>query len=348
MSAILLGAFLIQGLVAGPDMLIPEPKGHLALTFSFVWTIVISNIITVAICLLFINQLAKITYVRSSLVIPFVILLIYLGAFAEKNTFEDLILVLVFGLLGWVMQQLKWPRPPLILGLVLGPMVENRLFLSTGNYGLSWIFRPGVLSILAITLGGAFYPMIRRKWQRKHADKRGEPIPGGQAPSTKKGLRLSWAVIFDLVSVISFIGALWTSKRFSFRAGFFPWAAGFPILALAITQLIADILGRESRNEGSGLIAESTAKEHLPESVVNRRTAGMLGWVIAFFAAIWLFGFAVGVSLCTFFYLKFVSREKWPLAVLLTACAWGFIYGFFDCVLHVPFPPGKLFLWLKL
>ncbi|MGH8700451.1 MAG: tripartite tricarboxylate transporter permease, partial [Burkholderiales bacterium] len=92
--AILLGAFIIQGLVPGPSMLMPESRGgHLSLTFSFVWTIVIANIVTVAICFLFLNHLAKITRVRGSLLIPPVLLLIYLGAFAEKNAFEDLYLV---------------------------------------------------------------------------------------------------------------------------------------------------------------------------------------------------------------------------------------------------------------
>jgi len=64
--AILLGAFLIQGVVPGPDMLIPEPKGHLSLTFSFVWINVVSNIITVGICFLFLNQLVKVTQIRAA------------------------------------------------------------------------------------------------------------------------------------------------------------------------------------------------------------------------------------------------------------------------------------------
>src|SRR5438309_7985444 len=94
--AILLGAFIIQGIVPGPDMLIPEPKGHLSLTFSFVWVIIISNIITVAICFLFLEPLAKITQVRGAIIIPIILVLIYLGAFAEKNAFEDMIVVLFF------------------------------------------------------------------------------------------------------------------------------------------------------------------------------------------------------------------------------------------------------------
>ena len=89
--AILLGAFIIQGIVPGPDMLLPPPKGHLDLTFSFVWVIIISNIITVAICFLFLEPLAKITQVRGAIIIPIILqLLIYLGAFAEKNAFEDM------------------------------------------------------------------------------------------------------------------------------------------------------------------------------------------------------------------------------------------------------------------
>src|SRR5205823_6335505 len=73
--AILMGAFLIQGLVPGPSMLTPAPKGHLTLTLSMVWTIVVSNVITVAICFLFLKQLVKITQIRGALLIPFILTL---------------------------------------------------------------------------------------------------------------------------------------------------------------------------------------------------------------------------------------------------------------------------------
>ena len=179
--AILLGAFIIQGIVPGPDMLIPPPKGKLDLTFSFVWVIIISNIITVAVCFLFLNTLAKVTQVRGSLIIPLILLLIYLGAFAEKNAFEDMIIVLLFGGLGWVMEKLQWPRPPVLLGLVLGPLAENRLFLATDNYGLSWTWRPGVLIIFAVTLVGILYPLIKKKREEKTSQPPRRP-PSKPAP----------------------------------------------------------------------------------------------------------------------------------------------------------------------
>jgi len=139
--AILLGAFLIKGLQPGPDML----DKNVVLTFSMVWTIVIANIVTVAISLLFINQLVKITYLRGSLVIPFILFLVYFGAYAEKNAMFDVGLVLLFGALGWVMVQTSWPRPPLILGLVLGRLTERYLFLSVNRYDWEWLARPWVI-----------------------------------------------------------------------------------------------------------------------------------------------------------------------------------------------------------
>ncbi len=166
-TAILMGAFIVQGLVPGPAMLTPAPKGHLAVTLAMVWTIVISNIITVAVCLAFMGPLARITRIRSTLLVPFILVLIYVGAFAEKNVFEDLGVVLVFGALGWLMAKLDWPRPPLLLGLVLGPLAENRLFLSTDNYGAAWLLRPGVLIIAVVLAAGLIVPVVRRRRSRR-------------------------------------------------------------------------------------------------------------------------------------------------------------------------------------
>jgi TctA family transporter len=139
--AILLGAFLIKGIQPGPDML----TKNLTLTFSMVWVIVVANLITVAISLLFINQLVKITYIRGTLVIPFILFLVFFGAYAEKNALFDVSLVLIFGAIGWIMVQTEWPRPPLILGLVLGRLAERYLFLSVNRYDAEWLMRPMVL-----------------------------------------------------------------------------------------------------------------------------------------------------------------------------------------------------------
>ena len=342
--AILLGAFLIHGVVPGPDMLIPEPRGHLSLTFSFVWINVVSNLITVGACFLFLNQLVKITYIRGSLLIPFILLLIYLGAFAEKNVFEDLILVLIFGTLGWVMQQLEWPRPPLILGLVLGPLAENRLFLATDNYGLAWLLRPGVLILLAITLFGAFFPIVKRKRKRERqirVDHGDRLVPHDKGIGWAR--RVNGAAIFDFAIMIIFGCALLVSRNFSFRAGLFPWAVGIPVFVLANAQFVADF--RLRRWSGAPVDHAGEIEPEIPRTVVRRRTAEIFSWLVGLFVGIWLLGFPIGGPLCTFIQLKFGYREKWPITLMLTGFTWILIYGLFDRILHVPFPAGWLFGW---
>ena len=346
MMAILLGAFIIHGIVPGPDMLIPESKGgHLALTYSFVWINVVSNIITVLVCFLFLEQLVRVTYIRGSLLIPFILLLIYLGAFAEKNAFEDLYLVMFFGALGWVLTKLDWPRPPLILGLVLGPLAENRLFLSTDNYGLAWLLRPGVLVILALTLVGAIYPFLKAKKQNRIKQQAATELP--LAEEAGREVRFGWKATFSLVVVIVFALALWESRHFDLRAGLFPWAIGFPVLGMAITQLIRDILDKDRQPAGFAA-DEAPDVPDVPEHLVNQRTLVVSCWMIAYFLMIWLLGFSLGGALCTFIHLKFGSREKWLISTVLTLFAWGVIYGVFDRGLHVPFPTGQLLIWLKL
>jgi TctA family transporter len=161
--AILLGAFLIQGLVPGPDML----TKNLHITFSLVWIIVVTNVITVAVCFLFLNQLVKITYVRAGLLIPFLILLVFIGAFTTNNDYRDLIVMLAFGALGWAMVALGWPRPPLVLGLVLGKLSETYLYLSVGRYDWAWLTRPLVLVLFVVALVAVFYPAIEAWRVRK-------------------------------------------------------------------------------------------------------------------------------------------------------------------------------------
>lgn len=192
--AVLLGAFIIQGLVPGPNMLDPNlpvrpdaaalgefvPTG-LELTFSFVWVLIISNIITVAVAFLFLGQLARITEVRGALIIPFILLLVYLGGFTVANRPQDLALVIVFGVLGWLMVKYDWPRPPMLLGLVLGRLAENRLFISTQIHGdFGWIDRPGVIIIGVIILVSLFFPSWQERRQRRrlgNADSH-QPAPG--------------------------------------------------------------------------------------------------------------------------------------------------------------------------
>ena len=340
--AILMGAFLIQGLVPGPSMLTPAPKGHLTLTLSMVWTIVVSNVITVAICFLFLKQLVKITQIRGALLIPFILTLVAVGAFAEKNVFEDVLIVLLFGALGWMMARLGWPRPPLLLGLVLGPLAENKLFLSTDNYGLAWTLRPGVLVLLAIIVAGFLVPIITERRRKRREGAAVAVAPEATRFEGPRGMHLDGATAFSAVIVALFAWALWQSRTFGPRAGLFPWAVGAPGLLLGLVQLTRDLSGRRETRQ-----TDEPGPE-VPAEVARRRSIEVCVWIAAFWVGIWLLGFSLATLVMTLLYLKVSARERWPISVLLSVFGFAFVYGLFERALGVPFPPGQLLVWLGL
>ncbi len=157
--AILLGAFLLVGLNPGPEML----SQHLDITFAMVWILVIANIITAGVCFLFLNQIAKITFVRGGLLIPFLLMFVFLGSFTAHNNLSDIIVALIFGTFGYFMVLFEWPRPPFILGLVLGGIAENNLWISTAAYGASWLVQPSIIVIFLIIVSALGYSIFKNK-----------------------------------------------------------------------------------------------------------------------------------------------------------------------------------------
>jgi putative tricarboxylic transport membrane protein len=157
--AILLGAFFIMGIIPGPDML----TKYLPLTLSFVWILVLSNVITVVASLFIVNHMAKATLVRGHIMIMFILLLCFIGAYCESNDIGAVVVMLIFGALGYLMVVHNFPRPPFILAFVLGQMAENYYYISTERYGFDWLYRPKVIVIFLLAVLTCAYPFIQEK-----------------------------------------------------------------------------------------------------------------------------------------------------------------------------------------
>ncbi|MCH8198298.1 MAG: tripartite tricarboxylate transporter permease, partial [Proteobacteria bacterium] len=155
--AILLGAFLIQGLQPGPDML----TKNLDVTYTMVWSVALANILGAGLCFAFSDQFAKVALIRYAVIMPLILTVVFVGAFQGTRQWGDIYALLIFGVIGWSMKRLGWPRPPLILGFVLGDIVERYLFISVGRYGIDWMLRPVVAFMFALALWGLFRPFVR-------------------------------------------------------------------------------------------------------------------------------------------------------------------------------------------
>jgi putative tricarboxylic transport membrane protein len=163
--AILLGGFVLLGLVPGPDML----SKHLNVTYSMVWTIVIANVVTVLICFAFLDQLARLTTVRAGILIPIILVLVFIGSYTSNNHYGDILVTLVFGAIGYLMVLAGWPRAPFVLGLVLGKIAENYLYISVARYEAAWLTRPVVLVLIAIAVAVIIYPLFQARRKSAHA-----------------------------------------------------------------------------------------------------------------------------------------------------------------------------------
>lgn len=338
--AILLGAFIMQGIVPGPDML--NPAKYLTLTFSLVWIIVVANIITVAVSFLFLKQLANITHVKGTFLIPFVLLLIYVGGFAVKNSFGDLFLVFLFGVIGWFMVQFDWPRPPMVLGLVLGDIAESNFFIATSTYGYKWLTHPGVIIIFLLMVGVLVYSVYQA-----HRARKGPKPPSDvelqvviRSPIYRSLFAFSSAVIFAYLVYEAYFGY---GSDFP-SAALFPRVVGIPGLVLSLLVLAAEV---------QKTIHRTAPVEPQGESIgelksAQLRTLAMLGWLALFFIVIWLLGFIQAAPVMTFLYLKVAAREKWGISIILAVLSWAFFYGLFDWAIQLPFPPGALFDWLRI
>jgi putative tricarboxylic transport membrane protein len=163
--AILLGGFVLLGLVPGPDML----SKHLSVTYSMVWTIVLANVITVVVCFLFLDQLARLTGVRGGILIPLILVLVFVGSYTSNNHYGDIVVTLAFGAIGYFMVLAGWPRAPFVLGLVLGKIAENYLYISVARYEAAWLTRPVVLVLIVIAVAVIIYPLFQARRKAAHA-----------------------------------------------------------------------------------------------------------------------------------------------------------------------------------
>jgi len=146
-TALFIVALLAWGYLPGPEMVKKNPE----IIYSIVWLQGISGIIGTLIGFGLAAQLAKLAEVRYSFMVPIMFIFILMGAFSVNRDPVDLIVVVAFGLLGYFMRRYGYPRPAMILGLVLGDLMEKYLYRSVASYGFTWLSRPAVIGLLIIS-----------------------------------------------------------------------------------------------------------------------------------------------------------------------------------------------------
>ena len=345
--SLILGAFLIHGLVPGPEML----TTRLDITYTLVWSVALANILGAGICFAFADQLAKIALVRIGILAPVVLAFVFLGAFQGNRQWGDIVALLVFGLLGWLMKRVRWPRPPLILGFVLGEVVERYMYISYELYEWGWLLRPVVLVMLLISAYGILIPVYRR-WRARR---------GMAAAPMAFGLRsenLGGGLVFNVIVFALFVYTLVISADWELGARLVPQVIGWVGAILVGAQIVMDLFlvpapaeaaapGQAAAGVGGAMRAgfhfdNVTDFGDLARDEIMRRGAVYFAWCVGFLIAAAVVGLLPAVLLFLLGYIRFASRESWTMTLAVAVPLWLFCYILFHTILHNAWPEAVI------
>lgn len=341
--ALLLGAFLIHDIVPGPDLL----TKRLDVTYTLVWSIAVANILGAGICFFFANHLAKLALIRISILAPIVLAVVYVGVFQASNSWGDLFALMIFGLLGWIMKRMEWPRPPMILGFVLGGLIERYMFISIMRYEFAWLKFPIVMALLALTLFGLVKPIVRdyREGKRKTRASIRINIEWG-FPSTE--------TLFTMGIVGLFIVCLVVSAPWKFGGKLVPQVVGWAGLVFAGAHLLGRFLTFESPrstsqekdqqaggNSGTHLDVRSDIDD-LPMGTMLSRAGIFFGSCLFYLIATAAIGLLPAMLVFLVCYIRFLGRESWKTTLMVSLPTCIFSYILFHHFLHVVWPQSLL------
>jgi hypothetical protein len=137
--------------------------------------------------------------------------------------------------------------------------------------------------------------------------------------------------LFTLFIGIVMVAALWFARDWPIRASIGVLALGSIAVVLAIWQFALDAI------KSNALVKRSQFEMPIAERETKWGNVEIWCWIIGFYLLIVTIGFPIAVPLFVFAYSKFYGA-RWALCIMLSAIAWGFVYGVFEKILHVPWP----------
>jgi putative tricarboxylic transport membrane protein len=139
--ALMMAAFIIKGIQPGPNMI----AGHPDLFWGLVASMWVGNVFLVILNVPLVRYWLSVFKIPYNVLFPSILFFICIGTYSVNNSLDDVLITTVFGFLGYVFSRLDLDPPPLILGFILGPMLEENfrraLLLSRGSFSV-FVTRP--------------------------------------------------------------------------------------------------------------------------------------------------------------------------------------------------------------
>jgi hypothetical protein len=322
---------------------------NLDITYSMVWSVALANILGAGMAYTFSPQFARLATLRFSLILPAVMGIIYIGAFEATRQWGDLYALLFFGVVGWLMKQFKWPRPPLILGAVLGDTIERYLFISVERYGVSWFARPVVAILFIMAAVGLLRPLMQ--------DIRSQ---GGvvQLAKSFQAPRFQLSQLFTVFMLAILSTMVIMALRWDFSAKIVPLVVGGVGITVCVVSLFNDMCRKPTVHATESLVESAQHEveqkihmdlasdtEHLPVEIIIKRAARFFGYLIAFMGVMAVIGLVPTAGLFVVVFMRYENKEPWKLVITYAMVLVFAISFVFDNVMSIPWPPTLVGQW---
>jgi TctA family transporter len=332
--AVLLGAFVMHGLTPGPEML----TKHLDVTYTIVWSLTLAHVIGALICLLGSRWLAQISKVRPQILLPVVLSLVFVAAFQGSHDWGDLFTLFGFGVVGWFMKSFGWPRPPMVLGLVIGAIFERYLFISTELYGIGWLWRPVVIVVLIVVAWSLYRPLSKLAIE----------VIGQLKDVGLRRFRINASALFTIAVIAVIVVAIISSLEWPRSAKLVPLTACGIALVAALLNLVYEVFGPQEEaaaphtRAARGIRTSAGPVADFPAELVHRRALIYFAWLLALVASIALIGFLPAICLFIFTYMTRGFEESWTNSLGYAAATTSVCWVVFNWALNVAWPHSLL------
>jgi TctA family transporter len=330
-TAILLSALVIKGLRPGPDML----TTNLDLTFSMVWAIVLANLAAAALLMFFSRYIHKITFIPGHLIVPGVMVVLLMGTWVATNSMGDWWTCLAFGVLGYWMKQGGWPRPPLILALVLGGLMENNFHLTRQIYGdYEWLFNRPIVVVIEVLILLTVVLAVRGRLSPKADDSSEVGEGAAYNPLISMPLAIGLFAMFAIAYQVT-LGFQETATAQ------FPNIILLTALPLSAWILLRDGLAVKSVMASAGGL--SSAWRAASSKAELRRSFWFIGFVLAVIVLTYLFGQLIALPVFVAAYLRIWGDCKWTTILLYAGVVLLLVWGFYGQLMRLLFHPSIFF-----
>ncbi len=166
--AVLLGALIIQGVAPGPTLISDHPD----IFWGVIASMYLGNAMLLLLNLPLIGMWVKVLKVPYGILMPLILLFCLIGSFSLNNNIYDVVIMVIFGIIGYILRKFEYEEAPLVLAFILGPIMETAfrrsLIMSDGKFSIFWT-RPisavalGIAVLLFISTGLSLYRKSKEK-----------------------------------------------------------------------------------------------------------------------------------------------------------------------------------------